>query len=85
MYPDFIAQARKDRYPPAIVTLMQAKNAEEEHARLFSEALNNLDGLKGSKARTYYVCTVCGFTTADLNFEKCKNCFKPKEKYKAVS
>lgn len=85
MYPDFIAQARKERYAPAIVTLTQAKNTEEEHARLFSEALSNLDGLKGSKARTYYVCTVCGFTTADLNFEKCKNCFKPKEKYKAVS
>lgn len=85
MYPDFIAQARKDRYAPAIVTLTQAKNTEEEHARLFSEALNSLDGLKDSNARTYYVCTVCGFTTVDLNFERCKNCFKPKEKYKAVS
>lgn len=85
MYPGFIDEARKDRYVPAIVTLTQAKNTEVEHARLFSEALNNLDGLKGSSARTYYVCTVCGFTTFDLNFEKCKNCFKPKEKYKAVS
>jgi rubrerythrin len=85
MYPGFINQTRNDRYVPAIATLTQAKNTEVEHARLFSEALNNLDALKGSSARTYYVCTVCGFTTAELNFEKCKNCFKPKEKYKAVS
>jgi len=85
MYPGFVDEARKDRYAPAVVTLTQAKNTEVEHARLFSEALNNLDGLKGSSARTYYVCTICGFTTVDLNFEKCKNCFKPKEKYKAVS
>jgi rubrerythrin len=85
MYPEFVQQARKDAYVPAIVTMTQAQNTEEEHARLFSEALNNLDGLKGSMARSYYVCTVCGFTTVDLNFEKCKNCFKPKEKYKSVS
>lgn len=82
MYPEFIGQARKDAYVPAIVTLTHAKNTEEEHARLFSEALNNLDRLKGSQARTYYVCTVCGFTTEDLNFERCKNCLKPKENTK---
>lgn len=85
MYPEFVAQARQDAYVPAIVTLTQAQNTEVEHARLFTDALKNLDGLKGSTARTYYVCTVCGFTTVDLNFAKCKNCFKPKEKYKAVS
>jgi rubrerythrin len=85
MYPEFVAQARRDAYVPAIVTLTQAQNTEVEHARLFADALKNLDGLKGSTARTYYVCTVCGFTTVDLNFAKCKNCFKPKEKYKAVS
>lgn len=85
MYPEFIEEARKDAYVPAIVTLTQAKNTEEEHARLFADVLKNLDTLKGSQARTYYVCTVCGFTTVDLNFAKCKNCFKPKEKYKTVS
>ena len=85
MYPEFIGDAQKDAYAPAVVTLTQAKNTEEEHARLFAEALKNLDALKGSQARTYYVCTVCGFTTVDLNFAKCKNCFRPKEKYKAMS
>jgi rubrerythrin len=59
MYPDFIEQARRDKYAPAIVTRTQAKDTEEEHARLFSEALDNLDALNGSNARTYYVRTVC--------------------------
>ena len=85
MYHEFVLQARKDAYVPAVVTLTQAKNTEVVHASLFSEALKNLDALKGSKARSYYVCTVCGFTTVDLSFEKCQNCFKPKERYKAVS
>jgi rubrerythrin len=85
MYPEFVEQAQKDAYVPAIVTLTQAQNTEVEHARLFADALKNLDGLKGSQARAYYVCTVCGFTTVDLNFAKCTNCFRPKEKYKAVS
>lgn len=85
MYPDFIHQAREDRYVPAIVTFEQAMRTEEEHARFFEDALRNLDKLKGSGSRTYYVCTVCGYTTTDLNFEKCLNCFKPKDRYKPVS
>lgn len=35
MYPEFIGQARKDAYVPAIVRPTQAKNTEQEHARLF--------------------------------------------------
>ena len=62
MYPDFVHQARQDRYVPSIVTFEQAMRTEEEHAKLFEEAFRNLDKLKGSSPRTYYVCTVCGFT-----------------------
>lgn len=53
MYPEFIGPAPKDAYVPAIVRPTQAKKTEQEHARLFSEALNNLDRLKGSQARTH--------------------------------
>jgi rubrerythrin len=85
MYPEFVQQARQDRYVPAIVTFEQAMRTEEEHAKLFEEALRDLDKLKGSGPRTYYVCSVCGYTITDLNFEKCLNCFKPKDRYKSVS
>lgn len=85
MYPGFISQARQDRSVPAVVTFEQAIRAEAEHARLFQEALQTLEQLKGSGAKTYYVCSFCGFTTTDLNFEKCQSCFKPKDLYKPVS
>ncbi len=85
MYPDFVHQARQDRDVPSIVTFEQAMRTEEEHAKLFEEALRDLDKPKGSSPRTYYVCSVCGFTTTDLNFQKCVNCLKPKDRYKAVS
>ena len=85
MYPSFITQARVDRCVPAIVTFENALRTETEHAKFFAEALKNLDTLKGSGPRTYYVCSVCGFTTTDLNFTKCQSCFKPKDRYKAVS
>jgi rubrerythrin len=85
MYPDFVNQARQDRYVPAIVTFEQAMRTEEEHAKLFETALRDLGKLKDSGPRTYYVCTVCGYTTTELKFEKCLNCFKPKDRYKPVS
>ena len=85
MYPEFTRQARQDRYVPAVVTLQQAYRTEEEHAKLFQQALQSLDRQQGSAARTYYVCSVCGFTVTDLNFERCPNCLKPKDQYQAIS
>ena len=85
MYPEFLAKARKDGNKDALETFNYAKSAEAEHAKMYSEALAKLDSLKGSKAATYYVCTVCGFTTTKLDFEKCTVCFNPKDKYTTVS
>ena len=33
----------------------------------------------------YYVCTICGYTTVQMNFEKCPSCFNPKDKYVTVN
>ena len=84
MYPEFLKQARAERNADAIETFSFAKNAETEHARLYSEASTKLDSLKGGGV-TYYVCSVCGYTTTKLDFQKCPSCFNPKEKYVAVS
>lgn len=84
MYPEFLAKAKKDANRDAIETFNFAKAAEAEHARLYSESLARLDSLKGSKAVTYYVCTVCGFTTTKLDFAKCSVCFNPKDKYTPI-
>ena len=84
MYPDFLSQARAEKNKDAIQTFNYAKTAEAEHAKLYSEALSKLPSLKGA-AVTYYVCTVCGYTTAKLDFAKCPSCFSSKEKYEKVS
>lgn len=85
MYPEFLKKARADGNRDAIETFNYAKNAESEHAKLYSAALNDLPSLKGSKAKTYYVCTVCGYTTPTLDFSKCPSCFSHKDKYEKIS
>jgi rubrerythrin len=85
MYPDFLKQARADRNKDAIKSLNFAKTAEEEHAKLYSAALADLDRLKGSKEVTFFVCPKCGFTTREANFSKCPSCFTPKEKFEKVA
>ncbi|MGB7552808.1 MAG: ferritin family protein [Candidatus Korobacteraceae bacterium] len=83
MYPDFYKQARAVGNNDAFRTFNYAREAEAEHAKLFMEAFNNLENMRGKS--TYYVCTVCGFTTANLDFAKCHTCFSAKEKFVAVS
>jgi rubrerythrin len=84
MYPSFLKQARAEKNKDAIQTFNYAKSAETEHARLYSEALANVEQMKGG-AVSYYVCTVCGYTTAKMDFSKCPSCFSPKEKYETIS
>jgi rubrerythrin len=85
MYPEFVNEARQGRFVPAVVTFEEALRTEEVHAKLYEQALRDLDKVKGSGPRSYYVCTVCGYTTTNLDFEKCANCLKPKDRYKPVS
>lgn len=85
MYPDFLKQARSDRNARAVRSLNLAKTAEAEHAKLYTAALDGLDKLNGSKAVSYYVCPVCGFTVREIDFEKCPSCFTPKEEFEQVS
>ncbi len=85
MYPEFLKQAREVRNTEAIQTFNYAKTAEAEHAKLYTEALKNLDKLKGTKAKNYFVCNVCGYTVTKVDFSKCPSCFSPKEKYETIS
>ncbi len=83
MYPDFITVARAERNGAATKTFNLAKAAEAEHAKLYQQALDNLESWKGG-TRDFYVCTVCGWTTTVLPGEKCPSCFNPKEKFVLV-
>lgn len=83
MYPEFLLAARKEKNRAAMRSFSYALTAETEHARLYKEALDNLAQWKGPKS-TWYVCTVCGWTAAQLPAEKCPSCFNSKDKYVTV-
>ena len=85
MYPEFLKQARTEGKRQAVRTLNLAMMAETEHAKLYADALNNLANLKNTKAKEYYVCTVCGFTSAKVDYSKCPACFSHKDKFEKVS
>lgn len=85
MYPRFLREARAERNRDALQAFNYARTAESEHAKLYSEALKNLAALKGSKSREYFVCTICGYTTAQLDFAECPSCFSHADKYEKVS
>ena len=85
MYPDFLRKAKLDRNRDAVKSLNFAKTAEAEHAKLYSEALNSLEQLKGSRNEAFYVCPTCGFTARTLPQKECPSCFTPKEKFEKVA
>lgn len=84
MYPGFLVQARKEGRVDAIRSLNYAKTAEAEHARLYQEALDDLSGWKAQNV-TFYVCPVCGYTSATRPSEKCPSSFTPSHRFVAVS
>ncbi len=84
MYPGFITKARRDGNADAVQTLNLARNAEVEHAKLYQEALNNLEGWKAAGA-SFVVCPVCGWTAPTLPAEHCPSSFTPKSEFLTIS
>ncbi len=83
MYPEFLKLAKAEANKGAVKSFNYAKTAEAEHAKLYRNALDDMNAWK--TAKPMYVCTVCGYTTTALSFEKCPSCFNPKSKYVEVS
>jgi len=84
MYPEFIAEAKAANNSDALRTFTYAIKTEAEHARLYTEALNKLESLKGA-SKQYFVCAVCGYTTENLNFLRCLVCGVAKTEYSPMS
>lgn len=77
MYPDFIKEAEAEGNKAALLSFMYAMKAEEVHARLYQEALENLDE---SEEIFYYLCPVCGNIEKFVP-EKCSICGIPGAKF----
>lgn len=70
MYPDFVKQAEAEGNKAAQISFTFAMKAEEVHAGLYQEALDNIDQ---TEEAFYYLCPVCGNIEKSVP-EKCKIC-----------
>lgn len=77
MYPEFIEVAKGEGEKAAIGAFTLAMKAEEVHARLYKEALDNLDK---TEEVFYYLCPVCGNIEKFVP-EKCSICGVPGDKF----
>lgn len=70
MYPGFIETAKEEGNKAAVQTFTLAMEAEKVHAKLYKEALENMDQ---TEEMTYYLCPVCGNIEKSVP-EKCSIC-----------
>jgi len=85
MYPGFISQAKKEKNSAAVETFSYAKAAEAEHAKLYQQALDNLESWKVAGVG-FSVCPTCGFTVEGKpTFVDCPVCGAPGDKYKLIA
>ncbi len=77
MYPDFVKTAEEEGNKAAVMSFKFAMQAEEVHARLYQEALDNLDE---TQEVFYYLCPVCG-NIEKARPDKCRICGAPGDKF----
>lgn len=83
MYPGFIKEAEASDRKDAVRSFTLALKAETVHARLYGEALANLEAQRIQT--TFYVCLVCGEVTDNpADTEHCPICNAPREKFEAI-
>jgi rubrerythrin len=81
MYPEFIAEAKKEENKQAAYSFDLANKVEQIHAGLYQKAIDALKNKKELAKVDYYVCSVCGNTVEGSAPEKCPICGSPKEKF----
>ncbi|MGI6492639.1 MAG: rubrerythrin family protein [Pelotomaculum sp.] len=77
MYPDFVKEAETAGNKAAARSFTFAMKAEEVHAKLYQEALDNLDQ---TGEVFYYLCPVCG-NIEKFRPEKCSICGASGDKF----
>jgi rubrerythrin len=77
MYPPFAEEAEAAGNRAALMAFGYAMKAEEVHARLYQEALENLDE---TEEVFYYLCPICGNIEKSVP-ERCSICGAPGEKF----
>ncbi len=84
MYPAFVKQAQVEKNKGAVMSFKGALAAEVEHAKMYKQALGELDAWKAA-GKEFMVCQVCGYTLfSDPALLKCPVCASPKEKFTII-
>jgi len=77
-YDRFIELAEQIGDVAASTVFSNARDAEEDHAKLYKYAINHLIG---ERETTYYVCQVCGYVSDGVLPETCPICSAPKDQF----
>lgn len=77
MYPGFVKEAEAEGNKPAATIFTYAMKAEAVHAKLYAEALENLEN---EEEVFYYLCPVCGNIEKYVP-DKCPICGAPGSKF----
>lgn len=83
MYPPMIADAESEGNKRALTSFKYALDAEKVHAKLYKEALENMN--KKEEVYDYFVCSVCGFTAPRFAPDKCPICNAPASKFLKIT
>ena len=85
MYPEYLAEAKKEGNQQAAWSFDVANKVEQIHANLFSKAREILKTGKKPASVDYFVCGVCGNTIEGEAPEKCPICGAPKTKFVKIA
>ena len=84
MYPKYIETAKQEGNKKAKWSFDVANKVEKIHAKLFSKAIEAIEGDKMPTKTDYYVCEVCGNTVEGVAPERCPICGAAKKEFKLI-
>ena len=85
MYPDFMAEAKKEANKPALLSFDYANKVEQIHANLYQKAIDSLKNKKDLPTADMFVCPVCGNTFEGNIPDICPICATLKEKFMKIN
>lgn len=88
IYPRYVRQAQAHASIAAARSFVWALEAEKTHAHLYGKAIAHLEDSGPdswhSQSRSFYVCSLCGFTSEPLNVDRCPVCSGSSERFEVV-
>ena len=82
MYPEMIKASEAEGNQDAYISFYRANEVEKVHAGLYQHALDHLG--KDKELYPYYVCPVCGYTSASEAPDDCPVCATKKKFFRKI-